>query len=83
MIQPRPIPPDWAVEAGIPYPDPRESFMDYCERLGIDGYRLLYGLEPRTAELANIRLATAIKIKAPLAFLTHWRERYRESHPCR
>jgi len=78
----KPSPPQWALDAGLPAPKDTETFIEYCHRLGwgqqtID--ELLCDLTPRTAPLANTRMAALLIKKLPLAWEDHKLIRYRSA----
>ena len=66
-----PEPPQWALDAGIPYPLVGEGFTAYVTRLGLDSEALLEELNERTMCLANLRLATALQRSLPHYFDQH------------
>jgi hypothetical protein len=71
---PVPTPPFWAVEAGLDEPYEDETFRAYVRRLGLDPSELLADLTPRTAVVANIRLAHKIAQLCPQAWERHLQE---------
>jgi hypothetical protein len=71
---PEPTPPYWAIEAGLPEPEEGETFRAYVCRLGLDADELLEGLRPRTAVVANMRLAGKIADICPEAWDRHLKE---------
>lgn len=73
MTGPTPRLPAWA--AGCPPPSPQETFRGYVSRLGMDPERLLEGLTPRTAEIANERLAAALQRACPEQFWEYVEQR--------
>lgn len=70
----RPEPPEWALFAGLPVPRNEEGFTEYVTRLGLDASELLIELTPRTICIANLRLAHALRQRAPAAFDRHLEE---------
>ena len=71
----RPLAPFWAVEAGLPEPEPDETFEQYVERLGLRSGPLVEGLTERTMCLANVRLSSELAKHLPDAWdrhLTNW-----------
>ena len=77
---PSPRPPPWALAAGLPSPNPGETFCQYVERLGLDCAELLEGLNERTAVLANPRLASRIAHDMPEAYSRYLAARHRAAH---
>lgn len=59
----KPEVPQWAVNAGLPEPEPGEGFATYVKRIGLDPTELLADLHEQTACLANLRLAHVLKMK--------------------
>lgn len=80
-LAPTPEPPVWAVDAGLPEPRVRESFVAYVTRLGLDPAPLLADLTAQTACFANIRLASALTRSMPRQFHSYCRARYLAAHP--
>lgn len=64
----RPLPPEWALQAGLPNPVDGEGFSEYVSRLGLNPKSLLEDLNERTLCLANGRLATTLQREMPAAF---------------
>lgn len=64
----RPTPPEWALAAGLPSPEDGEGFIEYVTRLGLGAEVLTHDLDERTAELANIRLASLLQKEMPADF---------------
>lgn len=61
--------PDWALRGGMPAPEEGEGFRHYCDRLGLDADRFLFGLDSeRLAEVANTRLACHLAHALPDSF---------------
>ena len=61
--------PDWALRGGMPAPEEGEGFRSYCDRLGLDADRFLFGLDSeRLAEVANARLASHLAYALPDSF---------------
>ena len=65
---PEPVIPHWAAAAGMPEPRPSEDFRSYVEAVGLNFEDLTVDLDWRTADLANVRLASRIQEDAPEAF---------------
>ena len=63
--------PEWARWSGIPEPRENEGFSEYTRRLGLDPDPLLAGLNDRTIELANMRLASELMRRSPDCFLRY------------
>lgn len=60
--------PGWALHMGCPAPFADEGFVAYCQRLGLyedEIDHMLEGLVPRTAVLANQRLAHQLALRMP------------------
>ena len=67
-----PNPPQWALDAGLPYPYLGEVLGDYCARIGVGYYTLVDGLtDPRAAANVHIRLANRIAEVCPDAWRAH------------
>jgi hypothetical protein len=62
------VAPKWALAGGLPAPDEGEGFRSYVTRLGLDPDRFLLGLEGRTLENANARLASHLAVALPESF---------------
>lgn len=74
-----PKPPQWALDAGLPEPEPREDFCDYVTRLGLDCSELFEGLTPRTMVVAQMRLAQKLADETPDVWRAHV-ERFVKQH---
>lgn len=61
----KPKVPGWAVDAGLPPPQPDEEFSDYVSRLGLDPDSLLTGLTENSMHIANRRLTTELMRRMP------------------
>jgi hypothetical protein len=72
---PPPEIPQWAREDGCPSPKEGESFRSYVERLGLDFDDLTIELDQQTADLANLRLAYALRSRNPESFARHIRKK--------
>jgi hypothetical protein len=68
-----PAPPAWALAAGLPEPEDGEGFDRYVTRLGLDCAYFFEDLTERTAELANLRLASYLIDVMPGSFRAHVR----------
>jgi hypothetical protein len=67
-----PNPPQWALDAGLPYPEQDEVLGDYCERIGLSYWRLIEGLDRRCATAnVHIRLVNMIAESCPEAWREH------------
>lgn len=67
-----PQPPQWALDAGLPYPEINEPLGEYCERIGISYWKLIEGLyHPRAAANVHIRMANMIADACPDAWRAH------------
>ena len=66
-------PPAWALAAGLPEPEDGEGFARYVTRLGLDCAWFFEDLTERTAELANLRLASYLIDACPGPFRAHVR----------
>ena len=66
-------PPAWALAAGLPEPFTEETFEEYVTRLGLDCAYFFEDLTERTAELANLRLASYLIDACPGPFRAHVR----------
>jgi hypothetical protein len=76
---PPPELPQWAAEAGCPAPKRGESFRSYVERLGLDFDDLVFGLDARTAELANLRLSSELHRRNPDSFARYLERRIEDA----
>lgn len=65
---PRPEIPEWARKAGCPQPQEGESFYDYVDRLGINFDEMVADLDARVPDMANQRLANALRLGAPSCY---------------
>jgi hypothetical protein len=70
----KPEPPQWALDAGLPAPVNGEVLGEYVERIGLPYWRLVYGLTPRTAVNAHIRLVNMIADSCPDVWRRHLHE---------
>ena len=68
-----PVPPAWALAAGLPAPENGEGFCRYVTRLGLDCAYFFEDLTERTAELANLRLSSYLIDSMPGPFRAHVR----------
>lgn len=66
-----PRPPGWALDAGLPAPDPGEVLGEYCVRLGLDYRKLTDGLDARAAVNAHIRFVNMIADACPDVWQQH------------
>lgn len=71
----KPEPPAWALEAGLPAPLMGEGFQEYVSRIGLDFQDMTIDLDERTAEFANLRLASALQVACPASFKKHLKDR--------
>jgi hypothetical protein len=70
-----PQPPQWALDAGLPYPEKDEVLGDYCGRIGISYWKLVEGIYDRRASAnVHIRLANMIADACPDAWRAHVEE---------
>lgn len=64
-LNPEPRPPVWAVETGgLTIPEEGVSFVDYWRDAGVPAEVIdnaLVGLTARTADVANVRMATYVR----------------------
>ena len=67
----KPQPPQWALDAGLPPPEPREGIGDYCNRLGIPYQQLVGDLSVRAAVNVHIRFANMIADRCPDIWRRH------------
>lgn len=69
---PPPHAPKWALEAGLPEPDPGQSFNSYCRDLGIPAAKIREfreGLKsPLALDLVNARFGSYLVEVAPRTF---------------
>ena len=67
-----PQPPQWALDAGLPYPEINEPLGAYCQRIGINYYELVNGLDdPRAGVNVHIRLVNMVADACPDAWRAH------------
>lgn len=78
---PDPEIPVWAREAGCPPPRKGETFRSYVKRLGLDFEELILELNGSTAEIANLRLAAALRSAHPQAFDDYLERRLQAANP--
>lgn len=76
---PPPEIPEWASATGCPLPKRGESFRTYVERLGLDFDDLTIELCERTADLANLRLASELRKRNPESFQRYAQQRFDDS----
>jgi hypothetical protein len=70
-----PQPPQWALDAGLPYPERGEVLGDYCGRIGVSYWKLVEGLDdPRAGVNVHIRLVNMIADACPDAWWAHVEE---------
>jgi hypothetical protein len=66
-----PQPPQWALDAGLPAPDPGEGIGDYCVRLGLPFNELVSGLSCRADVNIHIRFTNMIADRCPDVWRQH------------
>lgn len=67
-----PQPPQWALDAGLPYPALSEPLGEYVARIGLSYWELIEGLyDPRASANVHIRLANMIADACPDAWRAH------------
>lgn len=69
-----PQPPQWALDAGLPYPEIGEPLGEYCHRIGVPYWKLVEGLDARATVNVHIRLVNMIAEACPDAWRAHVQE---------